>query len=261
MDAKSYIAGKLVPEMLRQKIINIEGSEELEFINIDSVEIKELTEAFALTKPYSVDVQLSRFSERDVKHKFNLVVKVSRNNEKFKKKIQGHVTFGSHWLNEFFKWILTFSNWITRNKNCEILNNFIELSLRVSRSLQIVHQKFTIHVILMFYLKTRRQRIKILYQLWAAKKIFPSEFSLLRTIISTWLRNLILKINKFEPFPDFITLKFWKIDVRWFWTISLTTDGGWRLRRSIWIWIISSSQVRDSKRIRKRRDNIRGNRK
>lgn len=77
MEAKNYIIGKLVPELLRQKIIDIEGSEETEFINIDSVDVQELNEAFALTKPYAVDVQLSRYCERDVKHKFHLVVKVS----------------------------------------------------------------------------------------------------------------------------------------------------------------------------------------
>lgn len=77
MDTKSYIALKLVPELLKQKLIYIDGAEDVEFINIDTVDVKELTEAFALTKPYSVDVQLSRFSERDVKHKFNFVVKVS----------------------------------------------------------------------------------------------------------------------------------------------------------------------------------------
>jgi hypothetical protein len=77
MDIKSYISGKLVPELLRQKIIYIEGADDMEFINIDSVQVNELTEAFALTKPYAVDVQLSRYSERDVKHTFNLVVKVN----------------------------------------------------------------------------------------------------------------------------------------------------------------------------------------
>jgi hypothetical protein len=75
--AKHYIAGKLVPELLRQKIINIDGADETEFINIDEVEVKELTDAFALTKPYSVDVKLSRYSERDIKYEFHLVVKVS----------------------------------------------------------------------------------------------------------------------------------------------------------------------------------------
>lgn len=77
MEAKNYIAGKLVPELLRQKIIYIEGSDDREFINIDEVEVKELAEAFALTKPYAVDVKLSRYSERDIKHEFHLVVKVS----------------------------------------------------------------------------------------------------------------------------------------------------------------------------------------
>lgn len=77
MDTKNYIAGRLVPELLRQKIINIDGADETEFINIDEVEVKELTEAFALTKPYAVDVKLSRYSERDIKHEFHLVVKVS----------------------------------------------------------------------------------------------------------------------------------------------------------------------------------------
>lgn len=76
MDIKTYISGKLVPELLRQKIIYIEGADDMEFINIDSVQVNELTDAFALTKPYAVDVQLSRYSERDVKHTFNLVVKV-----------------------------------------------------------------------------------------------------------------------------------------------------------------------------------------
>jgi hypothetical protein len=79
MDIKSYISGKLVPELLREKIICIEGADDMEFINIDSVQVNELTEAFALTKPYAVDVQLSRYSERDVKHIFNLVVKVKKN--------------------------------------------------------------------------------------------------------------------------------------------------------------------------------------
>lgn len=77
MEARNYIIGKLVPELLRQKIIDIEGSDETEFINIDSVDVKQLSEAFALSNPYAVDVQLSRYCERDVKHKFNLVVKVS----------------------------------------------------------------------------------------------------------------------------------------------------------------------------------------
>jgi hypothetical protein len=77
MDAKSYIALKLVPELLRQKIIYIDGCDDSEFINIDSVDVNELTEAFALTKPYAVDVKLSRYSERDTKHEFHLVVKVS----------------------------------------------------------------------------------------------------------------------------------------------------------------------------------------
>lgn len=77
MEIKNYIIGKLVPDMLRQKIIDIKGSSETEFINIDSVEVTELNEAFALTKPFSVDVTLSRYCERDVKHLFHLVVKVS----------------------------------------------------------------------------------------------------------------------------------------------------------------------------------------
>lgn len=77
METKNYIIGKLVPDMLRQKVINIEGCDETEFINIDSVEVNELSEAFALTMPFAVDVTLSRYCDRDVKHKFNLVVKVS----------------------------------------------------------------------------------------------------------------------------------------------------------------------------------------
>jgi len=77
MEITNYIVGKLVPELLRQKIIDIKGSTDTEFINIDSVDVTELNEAFALTKPYAVDVQLSRYCERDVKHRFNLVVKVS----------------------------------------------------------------------------------------------------------------------------------------------------------------------------------------
>lgn len=77
MEIKNYIIGKLVPDMLRQKIIDIKGSTETEFINIDSVEVTELNEAFALTKPFAVDVTLSRYCERDVKHLFHLVVKVS----------------------------------------------------------------------------------------------------------------------------------------------------------------------------------------
>lgn len=77
MEIKNYIIGKLVPDLLRQKIIDIPGTDETEFINIDTVDVKELNEAFALTKPYSVDVQLSRYCERDVKHHFHLVIKVS----------------------------------------------------------------------------------------------------------------------------------------------------------------------------------------
>lgn len=77
MEIKNYIIGKLVPDMLRQKIIDIKGCDETEFINIDSVEVTELNEAFALTKPFAVDVTLSRYCERDVKHQFHLVVKVS----------------------------------------------------------------------------------------------------------------------------------------------------------------------------------------
>lgn len=78
MEIENYIVGKLVPELLRQKIIDIDGCDETEFINIDEVEVKELCEAFALTKPYSVDVTLSRYCQRDVKVKHNLVVKVSK---------------------------------------------------------------------------------------------------------------------------------------------------------------------------------------
>ncbi|CRL05479.1 CLUMA_CG018243, isoform A [Clunio marinus] len=74
---KNYITGKLVPELLKQKIINIKGADELEFVYIDSVEAKELNEAFSLAKPYAVDVTLSRYSERDVKHNFHLVVKIT----------------------------------------------------------------------------------------------------------------------------------------------------------------------------------------
>lgn len=77
MEITNYITGKLVPELLRQKIIDIDGSSETEFINIDSVDVKELNEAFALTKPFAVDVKLSRYCERDVKHEFHLVVKVT----------------------------------------------------------------------------------------------------------------------------------------------------------------------------------------
>lgn len=77
MEIKNYIIGKLVPDMLRKKVINIEGCDETEFINIDSVDVNQLTEAFALTMPFAVDVTLSRYCERDVKHKFHLVVKVS----------------------------------------------------------------------------------------------------------------------------------------------------------------------------------------
>ena len=77
MDNKNYIILKLVPELLKQKIIYIDGADGTEFINIDSVDVNELTEAFALTKPYAVDVKLSRYCERDVKHEFHLVVKVS----------------------------------------------------------------------------------------------------------------------------------------------------------------------------------------
>lgn len=79
MEITNYIIGKLVPELLRQKIIYIDGCSDTEFINIDSVNVKELNEAFALTKPFSVDVKLSRYSERDIKHEFHLVVKVSEN--------------------------------------------------------------------------------------------------------------------------------------------------------------------------------------
>lgn len=68
----------MVPELLRQKIINIEGNDEFEPVNIDSVYVKELSEAFASSIPYAVDVQLSRESERDIKHKLHLVVKVSQ---------------------------------------------------------------------------------------------------------------------------------------------------------------------------------------
>jgi hypothetical protein len=78
MEITNYIVGKLVPELLRQKIIYIEGCTDMEFTNIDSVEVNELNEAFALTKPFSVDVKLSRYSERDIKHEFHLVVKVSK---------------------------------------------------------------------------------------------------------------------------------------------------------------------------------------
>lgn len=77
MEITNYIVGKLVPELLRQKIIYIDGADDTEFINIDSVDVNELNEAFALTKPYAVDVKLSRYAERDVKHEFHLVVKVS----------------------------------------------------------------------------------------------------------------------------------------------------------------------------------------
>ena len=77
MEITNYIGGKLVPELLRQKIIYIDGADDTEFINIDSVDVNELNEAFALTKPYAVDVKLSRYAERDVKHEFHLVVKVS----------------------------------------------------------------------------------------------------------------------------------------------------------------------------------------
>lgn len=77
MEITNYITGKLVPELLRQKIIDIDGCDETEFINIDSVDVQELNEAYALTKPFSVDVKLSRYCERDVKHEFHLVVKVS----------------------------------------------------------------------------------------------------------------------------------------------------------------------------------------
>ncbi|KAL7020211.1 hypothetical protein ACKWTF_011417 [Chironomus riparius] len=77
MEITNYIAGKLVPELLRQKIIYIDGADDTEFINIDSVDVKELNEAFALTKPYAVDVKLSRYAERDVKHEFHLVVKIT----------------------------------------------------------------------------------------------------------------------------------------------------------------------------------------
>lgn len=77
MEITNYITGKLVPELLRQKIINIEGADETEFINIDSVDVRELNEAFSLTKPFAVDVKLSRYCERDVQHEYHLVVKVS----------------------------------------------------------------------------------------------------------------------------------------------------------------------------------------
>lgn len=84
MEITNYITGKLVPDMLRQKIIDIPGTDETEFINIDSVDVKELNEAFALTKPFAVDVQLSRYCERDVKHHFRLVVKVSWSSDCFR---------------------------------------------------------------------------------------------------------------------------------------------------------------------------------
>lgn len=78
MENKNYIVGKLVPKLLKEKLIYIDGTDEREFINIDSVDVEDLADVgFALTKPYSVKVKLSRYSERDNVHEFNLVVKVS----------------------------------------------------------------------------------------------------------------------------------------------------------------------------------------
>ncbi|CAO1441277.1 unnamed protein product [Diamesa tonsa] len=78
MENKNYIVGKLVPKLLKEKIIYIEGTDEREFINIDSVVVDDLADVgFALTKPYSVKVKLSRYSERDNVHEFNLVVKIT----------------------------------------------------------------------------------------------------------------------------------------------------------------------------------------
>lgn len=138
MDIKSYISGKLVPELLRQKIICIEGADDMEFINIDSVSVNELTEAFALTKPYAVDVQLSRYSERDVKHNFNLVVKVKKT-----------------------------------KRNFAYLNSDVSF-FRLHRN---VHLKFSSHVNSMFYSRMKKQHIKISYRHWEEKKSFQSELN------------------------------------------------------------------------------------
>lgn len=93
MEITNYIIGKLVPELLRQKIIYIDGCSDTEFINIDSVDVKELNEAFALTKPFAVDVKLSRYCERDVKHEFHLVVKVSASSELLQRDNRENVPF------------------------------------------------------------------------------------------------------------------------------------------------------------------------
>lgn len=243
MDTKSYIAGKLVPDMLRQKIINIEGSEDLEFINIDSVDVKELTEAFALTKPYSVDVQLSRFSERDVKHKFNLVVKVSRYNVKYRWKNSRSSSSKKSRIKQRWRPIgCCLISWkgkyfynsksATRRKISIILIELIPFFVLDLRSLQNVLKKFTSLAISTFYSRMRRRHTKTSYQLWAGEMIFPSEFLFNNFSVTTKLDPK--KINKFELFPDFITLKFKKIDALWFWTISPTTDGRCRRQRSTW---------------------------
>ena len=71
MENKNYITGKIVPQLLKQKIIYVRGCEDTEFITIDNVEVKELEDVgFALTIPYSLVVTLSKYSERDVKHIF-----------------------------------------------------------------------------------------------------------------------------------------------------------------------------------------------
>lgn len=102
MEITNYITGKLVPELLRQKIIDIDGCDETEFINIDSVDVQELNEAFALTKPFSVDVKLSRYCERDVKHEFHLVVKVSA--------VSGATESSRYLIKGFISRLVTFVN-------------------------------------------------------------------------------------------------------------------------------------------------------
>lgn len=77
MDNKSYITHVIVPEMLKEKIIGIPEAEEIEFINIDSVDIEDMTD-MALTIPYRVKVKLSRYCDRDHPTEFNFVIKVKQ---------------------------------------------------------------------------------------------------------------------------------------------------------------------------------------
>ena len=78
MENRNYITGKIVPELLKQKIIYVKDCDDTEFVTIENVEVKELSDVgFALTIPYSVVVTLTKYSERDVKHIFDLVVKIT----------------------------------------------------------------------------------------------------------------------------------------------------------------------------------------